>query len=255
MTASTRTDIPFPLPARPAAGEIFQTERTVRLGDVDTTGRLRLDSVARYAMDIGYDHLGFIDDGDLHPAWLVTRTVIDVLGPIGFGERLRVQRWPSALSNRWFTARIRIEGDGGALVEVEQFLINVDPVAGRPARMTERFMAPMLAVTTDHRLRWRPVLEPVADSAPATAFPLRATDFDHYGHVNNAVHWQVVEEELAARPTRRATPYRAVVEHLSAITAGQDVTVRAETSRDALRLRVDADRTVATLARVTPLPA
>ncbi|WP_433657662.1 acyl-[acyl-carrier-protein] thioesterase [Nocardia sp. CA-128927] len=246
--------IAAPLPPCPDGHTAFESAWPVRLADTDTEQRLRLDAIARYAMDLGYEHLQAVDDGDLHPAWLVSRTVIDVLHPIEFGDRVQLRRWPSALSNRWFTARIQIRSEQGGLAEVEQFLINVDPVAGRPARMTDRFMASMLAVTTDHRLRWKPALQQITDTTPSpTPFPLRVADFDRYGHVNNAIHWQAVEEGLANHPTAHTTPYRAIVEHVGAITVGNEVMLRTHATDSAVRLQLEVDGTPRTLAQVTPI--
>jgi acyl-ACP thioesterase len=50
-----------------------------------------------------------------------------------------------------------------------------------------------------------------------TAWPLRAVDFDTAGHVNNAVHWAVVEEELAAG---NWVPSAAEMEYHRAIVPG-----------------------------------
>ncbi|MFI6999985.1 acyl-[acyl-carrier-protein] thioesterase [Nocardia sp. NPDC050175] len=246
--------IAAPLPPCPDGHAAFEASWPVRLADTDIEQRLRLDAIARYAMDLGYEHLQAVDDGDLHPAWLVSRTVIDVLRPIEFGDRVHLRRWPSALSNRWFTARIQIRSEQRGLAEVEQFLINVDPVAGRPARMTDRFMASMLTSTTDHRLRWRPALQQITDTTSApTSFQLRVADFDRYGHVNNAVHWQAVEEGLAHHPTAHTTPYRAIVEHVGAIAVGDEVMLRTQRTDDALHLQIEVDGTARTLAQVTRL--
>ena len=58
------------------------------------------------------------------------------------------------------------------------------------------------------------------EDLPATRhFPLRFTDFDVLGHVNNANYWVPVEEELARRRDVRA-PLRAEVEHRDAIEQG-----------------------------------
>ena len=58
----------------------------------------------------------------------------------------------------------------------------------------------------------------------ASPWPLRFTDFDVLGHVNNAACWQIVEEALAARRDLRA-PLRAEVQHRTAIERGATVEV------------------------------
>jgi acyl-ACP thioesterase len=57
---------------------------------------------------------------------------------------------------------------------------------------------------------------------PATAWPLRFTDFDVLGHVNNAAYWAIVEEQLARQRSLRA-PLRAELEHRGALDVGAAV--------------------------------
>ncbi|NQE87428.1 acyl-[acyl-carrier-protein] thioesterase [Nocardia terpenica] len=246
-------DIAFPLSPCPDESLAFHEHWPVRLGDTDGDQRLRLDAVARYLQDIGYDHLTVVEEGDLHPGWIVRRTVIDVLRPIEFGDRVHLRRWPSALSNRWCNMRIQVRSENGGLIETEMFLIHVDIDAGRPARMSDRFMAPMLAATTEHRLRWRPALHehPGADGE-LWPFPLRVTDIDHYGHVNNAVHWEAVEEALARFPEAQRLPHRVIVEHVGPVMAGDNVLIRAWRDDPILHVQLEIDGSARTLARIEP---
>ena len=77
------------------------------------------------------------------------------------------------------------------------------------------------------------------------AWPLRFTDFDVLGHVNNAACWQIVEEALAERRDLRA-PLRAEVQHRTAIERDADVDgADAQRRRRRCRLWVVADGAVA----------
>ncbi|MBU3064901.1 acyl-[acyl-carrier-protein] thioesterase [Nocardia sp. NEAU-G5] len=244
-------DIASPLPACGDLSRAFHREWPVRLGDTDGDERLRLDAVARYLQDIGCDHLLAVEEGDLHPGWIVRRTVIDVLAPIGFGDRVHLRRWPSALSNRWCNMRIQVRSEDGGLIETEMFLVHVDIEAGRPARMSDRFMAPMLATTTEHRLRWRAALrESTGVDADTWSFPLRVADVDRYGHVNNAVHWAAVEEALARFPDAQRAPYRVILEHAGPVMAGDDVQIRAWRDATGLCVQLEVDGGARTLARI-----
>ena len=259
MSVATGVDeverIAFPQPPCADESRAFHEEWPVRLGDTDGAERLRLDAVARYLQDIGYDQLQVVEDGDLHPGWIVRRTVIDVLAPIAFGDRVHLRRWPSAMSNRWCNMRIQIRSEDGGLIETEMFLIHVDIEAGRPARMSERFMAPMLAATTEHRLRWRAALRERADAdGERWQFPLRVTDVDRYGHVNNAVHWEAIEEALARYPESQTPPYRAILEHAGPVMAGDDVLIRAWRGDAALQVQFEVDGSARTLARIESPP-
>ncbi|AHH21490.1 putative acyl-ACP thioesterase [Nocardia nova SH22a] len=248
-TVDGLADIAFPLTPCPDESRAFHEQWPVRLGDTDGDARLGLDAVARYLQDIGYDHLKVVDEGDLHQGWIVRRTVIDVLRPIEFGDQVHLRRWPSALSNRWCNMRIQVRSELGGLIEAEMFLIHVDQ-AGRPARMSERFMAPMLAATTEHRLRWRPALREQAAAAEPRPFPLRVTDVDRYGHVNNAVHWEAVEEACAWFPSAAASPYRVILEHAGPVLGTDEVRIRAWPGAGALHVQLEVDGEARTLARI-----
>ncbi len=251
-TADRFADIAFPLPPCADESRAFHEQWPVRLGDTDGNAQLRLDAVARYLQDVGYDHLQAVEEGDLHQGWIVRRTVIDMLAPIEFGDRVHLRRWPSALSNRWCNMRIQVRGENGGLIETEMFIIHVDLEAGRPARMSDRFMAPMLAATTEHRLRWRSALAERADGdTERWSFPLRVTDVDRYGHVNNAVHWEAIEEALARHP--RTMPYRVILEHAGPVLAGDEVLIRTWQGESALQVQLEVDGSARTLARVESL--
>lgn len=115
-------------------------------------------------------------------------------------------------------------------------------------------MAPMLAATTEHRLRWRAALHEWTDpEAEVWPFPLRVTDVDRYGHVNNAVHWEAVEEALARFPAAAALPHRVILEHAGAVMAGDEVSIRAWQDDAALHVQLEVDGSARTLARIEPV--
>ncbi|WP_454197598.1 acyl-[acyl-carrier-protein] thioesterase [Nocardia sp. Marseille-Q1738] len=249
--------IPSVLPESRAHVPVFETGWPVRLGDTGGDQRLRLDGVARYLQDIGYDHLEVLDDGDIHRLWVVRRTVIDAIKPIEFGEWVTLRRWPSATSTRWCTMRVQICGSGGGLVETEGFLIHFGSESGVPARMSDRFLAPMLACTTEHRLRWKAELtdpmpqagEPGVRICP---FPLRVTDIDLLDHLNNAVYLTALEEVLADHAELKSNPHRVVIEYGKPVRSGEDLRLvsRRAGSRLDVWFAVGADSRA--VARVTP---
>ncbi|MEV0298299.1 acyl-ACP thioesterase domain-containing protein [Nocardia sp. NPDC050710] len=250
--------IPSVLPELPTTGTPFQTGWPVRYGDIDRHQRVRLDAVARYLQDIGFEHLDAVEDGDTHRGWVVRRTVIDVLKPIEFGEHVTLRRWCSALSNRWCNMRVQICGSGGGLIETEGFLIHFGTETGMPARMSDRFMAPMMAATTEHRLRWKAVLTdplPAADEAGVDElrFPLRVADIDLLDHVNNAVYLGAVEERLAAYPDLTAGAHRVVIEYAKPLQAGEEVRLVGRRTGSALDIWIAVADEPRAVARVTPI--
>ncbi|MGO4617036.1 acyl-[acyl-carrier-protein] thioesterase [Nocardia sp. 2YAB30] len=249
--------IPSVLPEPPTEITPFETGWPVRVADTAPDQRLRLDAVARYLQDIGYEHLDAVEEGDTHRGWVVRRTVIDVLKPIEIGERVTLRRWCSALSNRWCNMRVQVCGTQGGLMETEAFLIHFGTESGVPARMSDRFMAPMLASTTEHRLRWKaaltdpmpPAAEPGVQTRP---FPLRVTDIDLLDHVNNAVYLSAVEEILADHAELKSGPHRTVIEYMKPVRFGDDLQLVARRTGSSLDLWFAVGAEARAVARITP---
>ncbi|MFI6996956.1 acyl-[acyl-carrier-protein] thioesterase [Nocardia sp. NPDC050175] len=250
--------IPSVLPERPTAGTPFETGWPVRLADTDGDQRLRLDAIARYLQDIGFEHLDAVEDGDNHRGWVVRRTVMDVLKPIQFGERVILRRWCSGLSTRWCNMRVQISGSAGGLVETEAFLIHFGTETGVPARMSDRFMEPMLAATTEHRLRWKAALTDPAPAADASdvqvrPFPLRITDIDMLDHVNNSVYLSGVEEVLADHDDLKSGPHRAIIEYVKPLRSGDHVDLAAQRAGSALDIWFTVAGETHAVTRVLPI--
>lgn len=245
------------LPSRPSGAPLFETSRSVRTGDVDADRRLRLDGVARYLQDIGSDNLDASGFADVHPLWIVRRTVIDVHVPAVFPDRMHLHRWCSELSNRWCHMRVDVDSDGGADIRTEGFWINISPDTGMPTRMTDEFIEPLLEHTTEHRLRWHRRLtaalpQPDAPGVQLGQFPLRFTDVDLLGHVNNTVYWHAVEEHLSGRPDLTSAPHRATIEYLSPVLGTDSLRVWVAHGERAVDLWFEVDGELRAQARVEP---
>lgn len=142
--------------------EVFERSWPLRVADVDRGGRLRLDAVARHIQDVGQDAVHEEGFDESHPAWIVRRTMIDMIRPIHFQDTLRLRRWCSGTSTRWCEIRVRIEGLKGGLIETEAFWININRDTLTPSRISDEFLQRLQATTTINRLRWRPYLRPGA---------------------------------------------------------------------------------------------
>lgn len=245
-----KIDVHAPLSEFPTAGKAFRTSWPVRTGDIHTDRSLRLDGIARYLQDAGFDHLVAEGAMDTHPAWVVRRTVIDVVEPITWPDQVHLQRWCSGLSAKWCSMRVRIQSDGGGLVETEAFWINLDSNTGMPATIGENFTAAMASTASDHHLHWRRWIDPEVTEFESTPFPLRASDFDPFDHVNNAIYWQPVDEAVGKQLGSKS--FRSILEYSRPVTRGEEVTVRSDEA--AGRLHFDVDDHVCASARWFSIP-
>ncbi|MGF1595382.1 MAG: acyl-[acyl-carrier-protein] thioesterase [Acidimicrobiales bacterium] len=244
---------PRPQVASTGCGRTFTGRRKVRLGDVTPGARLRLDALTRYTQDVSDDDT---NDAGLaaEPAWVVRRTEVDVVGPASLGETLTFTTFCSGLGRRWAERRLRVRGDEGAVYEVATLWICVDPASGRPARLTDQFLAIYGPAAAGREVTARLSLPRPAADAVVRRWPLRVVDFDTLGHVNNAAYWAVVEEamvEIEPEP-----PFRAVIEYGAGVPAADEVTVARSAVDGVPHLWwLGAGGTMAAVAAIGSLPA
>ncbi|WP_310767191.1 acyl-[acyl-carrier-protein] thioesterase [Mycobacterium sp. Z3061] len=225
-----------PLVAVPDEGYVFQTGWRLATSDIDEHRRLRLDGVARYIQEAGALHLADAGLAEVHPHWIVLRTVIDVLEPIEIPSEITLRRWCAGLSSRWCDMRVQLEGDQGGRIETQGFWICMNKDTLTPSRLTDDCVERFGSTTDNHRLKWRPWIAEHVQAGADTPFPLRRTDIDLFEHVNNTIYWHGVHEVLTEFPELENNPYRAVLEYRSPIKYGEALTIRSERSGDAVRM-------------------
>lgn len=222
--------LPLPVPPEivplPASGRTFTVERRVRWGDTGPDGRLRLDALARYLQDVANDDTRDAGHDPFEP-WLVRRTSLAVEQPFVLGEVVSLTTFSGGNGSRWGERRTHVVGDRGGHVESAALWIFVDPVSGRPARLSQQirdtYGEAAAGRTVSARLRHD---GPPDDDSDVERRPwvLRSTDLDKLGHVNNAATWAAVEDELA-RLKVRAGGF-AEIEYPDALQLGDEVELR-----------------------------
>lgn len=236
---------------RPPAGRVYEGARRVRLADVSPAGRLRLDATARFLQDLSADDTADAALPDAE-AWVVRKTVIEVAVFPRYLEALELATWCSGVGSHWAERRISIRGAGGGAIEAAATWVHIDLASGRPTRIPAGFDDCYGEAHGGRRVKARlDHPEPPPGAREGFAWPLRFTDFDVLGHVNNAASWQVVEEALAPRRDRRA-PLRAEVQHRRAIERGANVRVDLVDEESGLHLWISADDAMAVTATVVP---
>lgn len=203
----------------PARGRRFTAERRVRWGDTDRHGRLRLDAVARYLQDVANDDTRDAGHDPMAP-WVVRRTALHVVAPPSLDEVVTLTTFSGGHGSRWAERRTSLVGSGGGHIEAGALWVFVDPVSGRPARLTAEFHATYDEVGGGREVSARLRHGPPPDGVARRPWPLRATDLDGLGHVNNAATWAAVEDELARR---RVVATRAELEYPGALGVDDEV--------------------------------
>jgi acyl-ACP thioesterase len=222
---AVHTAKPTELVGPPGCGRVFTEPARPGLADCAPTGRVRLDSLARFTQDIAYADA--VDAGLSKTAqWVVRRTRMRVERFPRFEEPLELATFCSGLGRMWAERRTSIAGSGsrrgsgsgrgsrrgsgsrsgsgsgsgggggGGQVEVVSLWVHLDPVTGRPTPLREDELAMWGESARGRKVTARlhhPGPEAAQDTIP---WRFRGTECDLAGHVNNAAYFLPLEEEL-----------------------------------------------------------
>ena len=186
----------------PSHGRTFVRSRTVGLGEVNPSGYIRLDGLARVIQDIAAADAADALSGSAF-AYVLRRLVIQIGQTPRLGERLTMTTFCGGTARSWAERRTSISSASGASVEAAGIWVPVD-ANGRPCRLPSDFLGAYSEAAQGRRVEAR--LNHPAPSAAVRQRPwqLRFVDLDTLGHVNNAAQWCPVEEELQGRSVAHA---------------------------------------------------
>jgi acyl-ACP thioesterase len=234
----------------PSQGRTFVESRRVRLTDMDPQGRLRLDAIARFLQEIAIDDVDETGWGTPDHLWFVRRMRIDVVEPFLADRGVELVTWCSGLSTVAAGRRWSLTGDRGGRIEVDSVWIHLDPDQ-RPARIT-RFDAYARAAC-GRRVSAKPQLADPATDGPRSLWPLRASDVDLHGHVNNTVYWQAIEHVLLGAGPEPRRPLRARLEFREPLDLGDRLELAVSGDEHHLAIGFVADGRIKAVAAITDL--
>jgi acyl-ACP thioesterase len=233
----------------PTEGRTFAGRRRAGLADRDRDGRVRLDAIARILQDVAIDDVQETGWGMPSHLWFVRRIRIDVLDPFLDDREIELVTWCSGLAAIAAGRRWSLSGDHGGRAEVDSVWIHLGPDQ-KPARI-EGFEIYAATSGGRHVSTKRELPDTPAD-ATAAPWPLRATDVDVHGHVNNAIHWQAVEHALARSVIDPQRPLAAELEYREPLEPGDQVELLQASDGSALLIGLRTAATLKAVARVEP---
>ena len=236
-----------PLVPIPESGRTFRVAYTVRLSDTDAAGRLRLDAIARYLQDAAIDDVHETGWGAPEHLWVLRSVRIDVLTPSLEDGQVEIVTWGSSFSALAAGRRWSLTGDAGGSIEVDSTWIHLGPDA-RPARIGDGFDGYAEAAqgrTTSTKLTLAP-----PSLGELRSWPLRVTDVDRMGHVNNAAYWAAVEQRLPEVGVDPRRPLRARLDYRHSIDYGEAVELAESFGDDGYGFAFVVDSAVRAVGRV-----
>lgn len=185
----------------PSAGRVFERSAAPGFADCAPSGRMRLDSLARWLQDVAYADVA--DAGMAQAAvWVLRRTRMQVRRWPRFGQEFHLATFCSGMGRMWAERRTVIRADraGEAEVEAVALWVHLEPESWRPVPLTDAELALYGPSAAGRRVSARLRHPGAAAGDHATPWTFRATELDIADHVNNSAYWQPLEQELLAGP-------------------------------------------------------
>lgn len=155
--------------------------------------RARLDTIIRLC-DVAMWDLDVAREPAPGAVWVVRRTTVLVGRRPEAAERLTVDTWASAAGRVWAERRIDLSGvDGSVAVSLATLWASIDPATSRPTRLADH---PPVADPT-RRVRISLSHADPPEGTSVRDWPIRRSDIDVLGHVNNSVIWSAWEDTEA----------------------------------------------------------
>lgn len=193
---------------------------------------LHIDGLAALMGEAAWQHarsfgVAFTEEEVRH-FWILHRLGFRVLRSPRWGEEIVIETWPSRVQRLFAMREFSISADGELLVEASSAWIILDAVTRRPVR-PENHLAP------DWRVEEVPLeiptgkLDGIARKTAAALLgearwhPVRESDIDRNGHVNNARYVQWLED--AAPGAHGDNDGTAVVSFLAETLPGREYAV------------------------------
>jgi acyl-ACP thioesterase len=182
----------------PPKGRVFRHRARVTLADVSPAGRARLDALARWLQDAAYDDA--LDSGlDGGGVWIVRRMTVRVRRFPQLLDRVEVATFCSGTAPLWAERSSLVSSGGEPVADAVALWVHLQPDGARPKPLPDGFEAIYGPSAQGRRVKAR-LRHPAEPPAGADARPwrFRGADLDPAGHVNNAVYWAALEDELVA---------------------------------------------------------
>jgi acyl-ACP thioesterase len=200
---------------RPGDVRVFSHERRAGIAEVTSSGRVRLDTIARWAQDVAWAD---VQDAGLQELtlWLVRRTTIRVNRFPRIDESHTVATYVTGIGRMWAERRTDIGQAGAAVpdVQVACIWVHLDPERRLPTPIHQIELDTWTGAST-RQVKARLLHPAPPPQAAEGSWTFRAAELDLAEHINNAAFWTPLDDELVAADGLEPTAVEAEIEYRS----------------------------------------
>lgn len=204
---------------------VFTAKRRIRVGDCDSNGNLRVDAIARYLQDIGYDDTDDIGVGD-GGFWVARSIEMDFSDVNRWPKRnefITMQTYCSGIGKAFAQRCVDITTANGEVIHTLTMWVSINE-QGKPSTVPQWLIDAYPKAEKVSAKRTLQVIEPSDEfDGNIISWPLRASDLDVNNHVNNAVAFDALYE--AAQAIDAKLPRRVLIEYHQPLESTDDTSI------------------------------
>lgn len=191
---------------------VFTTSRRVRVGDCDGQGNVRIDALARYLQDIGYDDTEDIGVGD--GGYWVARSISMSFESTPLvpqrNEFVHLSTYCSGIGRAFAQRNVEITTQAGAHINTSTIWVSLSE-EGKPTEVPQWLMSAYPHTKKVSSARTLGLTDSSDPDVISVDWVLRASDYDINDHVNNAVAFDALYE--VAHTVSAQPPAKVLVEY------------------------------------------
>lgn len=206
---------------------IFKTKRRVRVGDCDVKANLRIDAIARYLQDVGYDDTNDLGLGD-GGIWVARSIEIIATSKRHWPKRNQIvdlETYCGGIGRVVAQRNVNIFNDGIKCIETKTLWVSLDEdanISRVPTWLKEEY-SDAVDISSKRVLKSKPEKTDF-DEIVNLDFPLRQSDLDINNHANNSLGFDALFE--ASRFLGLEDFSRVYIEYHRPIDIADDTTLK-----------------------------
>lgn len=182
--------------------KILSDSYTIHSYETDFRGRATLPALCNFMQESAWHHAENLGIGYSHLikrdlVWVLSRMRVRITRYPDWGEKIRVDTWPSGQDKLLYHRDFRLTDEGGAeLGSAVSTWIVIDLKRRRPQRLETHFDTDFLLTESQFTEKSRPIAE-VDGSRSTDSFRAAFSDLDLNSHVNNVRYLAWIVDSFA----------------------------------------------------------
>lgn len=194
---------------------VFESKRRIRVADCDSRGKLRVDAIARYLQDIGYDDTEDIGVGD-GGLWVARSIEMDFSGITKWPNRnefIGLSTFCSGIGHAFAQRCVDIKSKSNESIRTLTVWVSIDE-RGKPTQVPSWLAQAYPFAEKIKSKRTLEVIDPQQEfDGTIVDWPLRASDLDINNHANNSVAFDALYESAQIMDVKQPKQVRIEYHH------------------------------------------